>query len=427
MHYSELEISVKFVNDTLKGAFINNIYRHKYGTLIKLYGSDIKGLFFSREKKAFFPVMDIAQYKREEIGNLEESFRKYINGRRITGAATAFEFGKAVIIFLGEIKLIIRLSNSFLPLIVENTEILWPANSFFPEKISVDLKYFQPLTDNPLKFSDIFLTNIKNSEENEILRLYNKEKANIEKNIALFKAELEKADIEGEICLNKASLLKMWLYSLDSSSRLKNVSLYNMDGVEVNINLNPAKTVLENMNHLFKLASKYKTGKLRAQDMLEKYESKLNILSIENISIKKDEPSELKRKELFIHKPYHVYITSWGSVFFVGKNASDNDELTFKISSPHDFWFHAKDYSGSHVILRRKKNEQLTERDVNVGCMLAVNYSKAKKGGEGEVWYSERKFIRKSKGMAHGAVLITRGKSRYVVFDQKIMDTLNKE
>ncbi len=50
-------------------------------------------------------------------------------------------------------------------------------------------------------------------------------------------------------------------------------------------------------------------------------------------------------------KPFH-YISSDGFDIFVGKNNYQNDELTFKIATGNDWWFHAKKMAGSHVVVK---------------------------------------------------------------------------
>ena len=50
-------------------------------------------------------------------------------------------------------------------------------------------------------------------------------------------------------------------------------------------------------------------------------------------------------------KPLH-YRTEDGFDLYVGKNNYQNDYLTFEFANGNDWWFHAKDCAGSHVILK---------------------------------------------------------------------------
>ena len=52
-------------------------------------------------------------------------------------------------------------------------------------------------------------------------------------------------------------------------------------------------------------------------------------------------------------KPFH-YVSSDGYDIYVGKNNYQNDELTFKFATGNDWWFHAKNMPGSHVVVKTK-------------------------------------------------------------------------
>jgi predicted ribosome quality control (RQC) complex YloA/Tae2 family protein len=56
--------------------------------------------------------------------------------------------------------------------------------------------------------------------------------------------------------------------------------------------------------------------------------------------------------------------------------------------------------------------------------MLALLYSDLKKSGKGEVIYTRRKWVKKAKGQAPGAVLVTQEKSLHVSLDKTRLDAL---
>lgn len=70
--------------------------------------------------------------------------------------------------------------------------------------------------------------------------------------------------------------------------------------------------------------------------------------------------SKSKSKDNKNNKPLH-YISSDGFDMYVGKNNLQNDELTFKFASNSDWWFHAKQMPGSHVIVKTNGKELPTE------------------------------------------------------------------
>jgi predicted ribosome quality control (RQC) complex YloA/Tae2 family protein len=94
-------------------------------------------------------------------------------------------------------------------------------------------------------------------------------------------------------------------------------------------------------------------------------------------------------------------------VILVGKTSRDNDRLTFHVASPHDFWFHAADRSGAHVVVRNPSRlKELPKAVALSAARLAAHYSRAKGKGRVEVHYALRKYVRKGKGFAPGLVTL---------------------
>jgi len=93
---------------------------------------------------------------------------------------------------------------------------------------------------------------------------------------------------------------------------------------------------------------------------------------------------------------------------FVGKSAKNNDLLSFKFANKEDLWLHAKDVSGSHVIIRQKPGQNIPEMVLEYAAGLAAYYSKRRMDGLVPVTYTPRKYIRKRKGDPPGMVVVER-------------------
>ncbi len=102
-------------------------------------------------------------------------------------------------------------------------------------------------------------------------------------------------------------------------------------------------------------------------------------------------------------KPLH-YISSDGFDIYVGKNNYQNDELTFKIATGNDWWFHAKASAGSHVIVKTEGKE-LPDRSFEEAARLAAYYSKAKEQDKAEIDYIQKKHVKKPNGSKPGFVV----------------------
>jgi predicted ribosome quality control (RQC) complex YloA/Tae2 family protein len=105
-----------------------------------------------------------------------------------------------------------------------------------------------------------------------------------------------------------------------------------------------------------------------------------------------------------------------GFVVLVGRSGPENDTLTFKIASPWDFWLHASGHAGAHVVVRNPRRlASLPEPALRVAAEIAAYYSGAREAGKVEVHVTQRKHVRKRKGMPPGQVLVRRFKSVNVV------------
>lgn len=118
----------------------------------------------------------------------------------------------------------------------------------------------------------------------------------------------------------------------------------------------------------------------------------------ENGLIKKEKAKEE-------HLPYHVFeVEGWQ--IFVGRNAKANDELTLKVANKNDLWLHAKDVSGSHVVVRQKPGQNFPNHIIEKAAALAAFNSKRKTDTLCPVSYTPKKFVRKAKGALPGQVIV---------------------
>lgn len=122
--------------------------------------------------------------------------------------------------------------------------------------------------------------------------------------------------------------------------------------------------------------------------------------------------------------PFRRFISADGLPIFVGRNARENDELTFGLAKSDDLWLHARGAPGSHVVVRLEKGADPPPETIRDAATLALLYSDLKKSGKGEVIYTRRKWVKKAKGQAPGAVLVTQEKSIHVSLDKTRLDAL---
>lgn len=109
------------------------------------------------------------------------------------------------------------------------------------------------------------------------------------------------------------------------------------------------------------------------------------------------------KKVKITSKPFH-YISSDGFHIYVGKNNFQNDELTFKFANGGDWWFHAKQIPGSHVILKTEGAE-VPDRAFEEAARLAAYYSKGREQDKVEIDYVQKKHVKKPAGAKPGFVV----------------------
>jgi len=95
-----------------------------------------------------------------------------------------------------------------------------------------------------------------------------------------------------------------------------------------------------------------------------------------------------------------------GYTILIGRNAKNNDLLTKHYAGKDDLWLHAKDVSGSHVIIKNQPGRNFPELVIERAAELAAFYSKRKNDSLCPVIYTPKKFVRKPKGLPDGAVVV---------------------
>jgi predicted ribosome quality control (RQC) complex YloA/Tae2 family protein len=145
---------------------------------------------------------------------------------------------------------------------------------------------------------------------------------------------------------------------------------------------------LENLSEELKSANSIK--------QIEKYEPTLKSEHILQKSDREASQTRLPYKQYFF-KNYELW---------VGRNARDNDKMTFEFAHKEDWWLHVQGYSGSHIIIRNPlKKEQLDNQALNYAASLAITYSAAKHASYVPVIYTRVKYLRKPRKSPPGTVI----------------------
>lgn len=106
----------------------------------------------------------------------------------------------------------------------------------------------------------------------------------------------------------------------------------------------------------------------------------------------------LREKQTRKNYQFRRYETRGGLTVLVGRNAADNDRLTFRVARPDDVWFHVADYHGSHVVLVWGRKTDPPLEDLLDAAGVAAWYSEARKSPVVDVNWTHRKHVHKIKG-----------------------------
>lgn len=216
-------------------------------------------------------------------------------------------------------------------------------------------------------------------------------------------------------------MLTAYAYSIDSSSKEVTVNNY-YDNSELTISLDTDLSPMDNAKKYYEKYNKLKRTYDALTDIiistkeeiehLESISTALDIAPDEN-SLKevKEElveygyirrkPSEKKSK--YISKPMH-FRSKEGFDIYVGKNNIQNEELTFKVATGNDWWFHAKGIPGSHVIVKCE-GKDLPDSVFEEAAQLAAYFSKSRALQKVEVDYVQKKHVKKVNGGKPGFVI----------------------
>lgn len=197
------------------------------------------------------------------------------------------------------------------------------------------------------------------------------------------------------------------------------------------IELDPALPPRANAERLFERARKLlraranlgeELGRARArvaalEDLLERLREgsdapdALQALALERgLLDERQEPDARKRPAPRPRLPYRSFRGALGSEIRVGRNARDNDALTFRHARGNDLWLHTADAPGSHVVLCGLREREPDEEELLDAAHLAVHFSPLRGRDRAAVHVARRKFVHKPRGAKPGLVTLSGGR-----------------
>ncbi len=108
----------------------------------------------------------------------------------------------------------------------------------------------------------------------------------------------------------------------------------------------------------------------------------------------KQPPRQPKKSPTYSGKRYKIE----GFDVYVGRDAQQNEKLIRNIARGNDIWLHARDFPGSHVIVKRASRQNpIPKKILSIAAQIALFFSKGRNNGRGDVYMCAVKHLRKKK------------------------------
>ncbi len=275
----------------------------------------------------------------------------------------------------------------------------------------------------------------------DILKILTAADARLAKKYQLQLSELADCE-EGETFRLYGDLITANIYRLKRGQESCVLDNY-MDGTQVEIKLDSKLTPAQNAQKYYKKYQKSKSAKEHLTEQIALCENEIKYIATVRDALSRAETekdlSEI-RSELYHsgyaskmkqfsekkqQKPsYLTFKTTNGYTVLCGKNNTANDWLTFKHAEKGDWWFHAKNMPGSHVIMECAGLPEPPAEDFTEACIIAAVHSKAGEGAFAEVDYTRVKQVKKPPNAKPGYVIYHTNWSATVNVDKAVAEKL---
>lgn len=224
------------------------------------------------------------------------------------------------------------------------------------------------------------------------------------------------------------------LHTIKEGERWAQVESYYDDNETVEIELDPTLRPEQNAEAYYDKYKKAKSGWAKLGEEIEELQSELESLRAHRILVEENDDVRSLRRYLEPRSPPQagkertappgLQFQSGAYRILVGRSATENDQLLRRFVRGNDLWLHARDYPGAYVFIKTVAGKSVPLEVLLDAGNLALHYSKARSGGQAELYYTQVKYLRRPKEGKKGLVLPTQEKNLSVRYDAKRLDRL---
>ncbi len=232
----------------------------------------------------------------------------------------------------------------------------------------------------------------------------------------------------------QGDLVKGSLHKISRGDKwLKTEDFYNNNNL-IEIELNTRLSAMQNAESFYKLYRRAKKNLAKIEQDTQSLSSALDETREKKKRIEKEEDLKAlrilgkntqKRRIEKSHTPGMTF-SSYRFRIIVGRTSRDNESLLRNQVNGNDYWFHCRDYPGAYVFVKAQSRNIPLDTMLDA-ANLAIFYSKARNSGQGDVYYTQVKYLRRTKNGKPGTVIPTSEKNLFVYLDPKRLERLQKE
>ena len=294
---------------------------------------------------------------------------------------------------------------------------------------------WQDMRERGAKIAEVLAAAGAGGHKEALARALSKARARVDRRIEAIRGDLARTAAAEGLAERATTFVAEAARAPRGTSVLRAVDWSSGEARNVEIAIDPARAAKEQIAAMFKRAKRLTEGAKIAQERLleaQTARAKLDLVA-ESLSRPQPDfalleasartaaprdfklgsgsaPTRRTRHDNAPRPPFRKFIGGQGIPILVGRSASHNDELTLHVARPRDLWLHAKNRAGAHVIVPLEKGVSCPADVLVQAAHLAAHFSEARDERVVEITYTPRRYVRKPRASAPGAVLVDREK-----------------
>lgn len=227
-------------------------------------------------------------------------------------------------------------------------------------------------------------------------------------------------------------------YATNIEEGAEQAHVWDYDGNELTIKLDPELSAKDNALKLFDKAKRAKGRQSQVSEQIERIRESASQLEAAIVQTQEaktlpmlEELEDEVRKNRWLHeqpvakggvieRPYEGHkvrdlLGPSNYKILYGETAEANDYLTLRVAKSNDYWLHVRGHTSAHVVVQtHNQPEKVSKEVLMAAAKVAVQNSNQKHAGYVAVDYTLKKYVRKPKGAPKGTALYVNEKTLHV-------------